>query len=482
MKNVLKRSICLTLLIFLIPQLCCAASAGASKCYNWSFKRGKNGERPSLMFGDKIAEHKNILALGREDEKNIYLTFDAGYPCDNLTRILDVLKKHSAPGAFFILPAIIKFSPETALRMANEGHLVCNHSYTHKNVSRFTSVEPLKAELTKLEDEYRALTGKEMSKYFRPPEGAFSKQTLDFCEELGYKTVFWSFAYADWDNNKQKSPEWAKNKILSSVHNGMVMLLHPNSSTNALILDDVLTELENRGYSFRDLDHLKASLKAEPTANSYELLEEYKKKGIAFSDAPEAGKVLALTFDDGPDPNYTPLILDILKKYGVKGTFFVLGSNAEKYPDLIRRIIDEGHEIGIHTYSHLYPNESNVDEVINEIKRTEQYLLDNFAYQPKLFRPPGGAYNAKLMDAVNEIGYKYVLWSWRINTLDWSSPPVQNVVNAILDNVSDGSVILLHDAVFGNSPTPGALDIVIPRLQSDGWSFSTVSDIIPNLN
>ena len=458
------------------------AKAESAKQYNWCFKSGKNGRRPSLMFGDPIANHKNILAIGRENEKNIYLTFDAGYPCESLTKILDTLKKHSAPAAFFILPAIMEYSPETALRMADEGHLVCNHSYTHKNVSRFKTSGPLKEELTKLEDEYKKLTGKEMAKYFRPPEGAFTAQTLDFCEELGYKTVFWSFAYADWDKNKQKPPEIAKKKILDSVHNGMVMLLHPNSETNAFILDDVLTELENRGYSFKTLDDLNLSVASERAANSYKLLEEYKEKGIAFSDNPKAGKVLSLTFDDGPDPVYTPQILDILKKYGAKGTFFVLGSNAEEYPGIIQRILDEGHEIGIHTYSHLTPNESNVNEVIEEIKRTEQYLTDNFNYRPKLFRAPGGAYNVKIMDAVNDTGYKYVLWSWKINTLDWSSPPVQNVVDAILNNVSDGSVILLHDAVYGNSPTPKALETVIPKLQSEGWAFVTVSDIIPNTN
>jgi peptidoglycan-N-acetylmuramic acid deacetylase len=141
--------------------------------------------------------------------------------------------------------------------MADEGHLVCNHTTSHGDMSKITDIEAFKRELGGIETLYNETYGLEMKKYFRPPEGAFSQQTLEFCEELGYTPVFWSFAYADWDNGKQPNPEKAKEKIFSQLHNGMVMLLHPTSKTNADILDDVITEIKSRGYSFGTLNELK---------------------------------------------------------------------------------------------------------------------------------------------------------------------------------------------------------------------------------
>ena len=227
----------------------------ASNGYNWHFKSSQDGTPPTLLGGNHIANHQAILSLGSPDEKVIYLTFDAGYSTPNVEKILDVLKEEDVSAAFFILPAIYKYTPEVAKRMVDEGHLVCNHTKTHKNVSAL-SFDEFKSELLELEAEYEKYTGNKMAKYFRPPEGAFSESTLDYCEKLGYKCVFWSFAYADWDNNAQKSPEWAKEKILSSIHNGEVMLLHPNSKTNADILQDIIRELKSQGYTFGTLDKL----------------------------------------------------------------------------------------------------------------------------------------------------------------------------------------------------------------------------------
>jgi peptidoglycan-N-acetylmuramic acid deacetylase len=210
------------------------------------------------MSGNPIANHPSILAAGDTEEKVIYLTFDAGYSTENVEKILDVLKEEEVTAAFFILPAIYKYTPEVAKRMSEEGHLVCNHTYSHKNVANL-SFEEFKKELSSIESEYQKATGNKMAKFFRPPEGAFSESTLEYCEKLGYKCVFWSFAYADWDNNAQKSPEWAKEKILSSAHCGEVMLLHPNSKTNADILKDVIRELKSQGFTFESLNHLSKS-------------------------------------------------------------------------------------------------------------------------------------------------------------------------------------------------------------------------------
>ena len=141
--------------------------------------------------------------------------------------------------------------------MKEDGHLICNHTYTHKDITKLTK-EQFEGELKRLENAVLQCTGTPLDKYFRPPEGRFSQETMKFAQELGYKTIFWSFAYADWDNAKQPSTETAKQKILSNIHNGAVILLHPTSSTNAMILGDVIRELKSQGFRFGTLDELTA--------------------------------------------------------------------------------------------------------------------------------------------------------------------------------------------------------------------------------
>ena len=189
-------------------------------------------------------------------DKVVYLTFDAGYENGNVEKILDILKEENVSGAFFILGNLIQRNPDLVRRMADEGNLVCNHTNHHKDMTKFDTVEEFGKELSSLEELYYQSTGKEMSKYYRPPEGKFDERSLQFASSLGYKTIFWSLAYADWDNQNQPSAEYAKEKILSRIHNGAVILLHPTSKTNALILKDVIQSLKKMGYRFGTLDEL----------------------------------------------------------------------------------------------------------------------------------------------------------------------------------------------------------------------------------
>lgn len=239
------------------------SAMGNNEKINWFFKTRGENTRPEILGGSYLPQDYGALYIGNENDKTVYLTFDAGYSNENVEKILDVLKKHEIKAAFFILPGIIKNSPETVKRMSCEGHLICNHSTSHSDMAEITDIEKFKAELSGVEEYYKELTGFEMSKYFRPPEGSFSVKTLKFCEELGYTPVFWSFAYADWDDSKQANPEKAKTKIISCLHDGMVLLLHPTSKTNAEILDDVITEISSRGYSFGTLDELKEKTKPQ---------------------------------------------------------------------------------------------------------------------------------------------------------------------------------------------------------------------------
>lgn len=259
MKRILRFGSLLFTIIILFSVTVNAQNNGV---YNWYCVRNKDHKQPRLdgeisfieQYGGYHVDKKH-----RDDnsEKVVYLTFDAGYENGNVTKILDVLKEENVPGAFFVLGNLITSNTDLIKRMINEGHMVCNHTYSHKNMTKFTK-EQFAEELKKLEDVYTEYTGAVMPKYYRPPEGKFSLDNMKYANELGYKTIFWSFAYADWDNNKQMSPEAAKEKILSNIHNGAVILLHPTSATNAAILGDVIKELKNQGYGFGTLDDLTA--------------------------------------------------------------------------------------------------------------------------------------------------------------------------------------------------------------------------------
>lgn len=190
-------------------------------------------------------------------DKVVYLTFDVGYENGNVARVLDALQSEGATGAFFVLGHVAEENPELIRRMHEEGHLVCNHTFSHK-VLVDEPGEVLSAELERLEKACLESAEVTVAKYFRPPEGRFDRAMLETVQGLGYKTVFWSFAYPDWDNRRQPDPDWAKNKILENMHNGAVLLLHPTSATNAEILGDVLRTLRCEGYRFGSLDELTA--------------------------------------------------------------------------------------------------------------------------------------------------------------------------------------------------------------------------------
>lgn len=190
------------------------------------------------------------------DEKILYLTFDAGFENGNTPAILDALKKHNAPATFFVVGNYLNTSPELIKRMVDEGHIVGNHTYHHPDMSKISTKEDFEKEITDVEKKYKEITGKDMVKFYRPPQGKYSKSNLQMAKDMGYKTFFWSLAYVDWDQNNQPSKEEAFDKLLKRVHPGAIVLLHSTSSTNGQILDELLTKWEEMGYTFQSLDTL----------------------------------------------------------------------------------------------------------------------------------------------------------------------------------------------------------------------------------
>ncbi len=226
--------------------------------FHWYCKPTKDHTPPPLPPEFAFIEDVGGVYLDKsasDTNKVIYLTFDAGYENGNIAKILDILKKHGAKGTFFVLENLVRRDTELINRMFDEGHTVANHTMKHKNMAG-ASRELFEAELGGLEALCKELTGHEVAKLYRPPEGTFDKSDLEIVSEMGYRTVFWSCAYADWDNNKQPSAESAMKTLMDRLHNGEILLLHPTSATNAAILDEFLTKLEEQGYRFGDLTEL----------------------------------------------------------------------------------------------------------------------------------------------------------------------------------------------------------------------------------
>lgn len=249
----------LALLFTLMPAYATKTDTAETTSYNWYCCRTKNGEAPRLAPEfSLIREHQCVFYNDRtaDGDRVIYLTFDAGYINENVISILDTLEAHQAQGAFFILDHVIEASPDVVRRMAESGHLVCNHTMRHHDMSKVTDCDAFAKELAGLAERYRNCTGQEMPMFYRPPEGKFSPLNLSFADSLGYTTVFWSFAYADWDNDRQPDCDAALQKILKGTHNGEILLLHPTSATNAAILDRLLTAWEEQGYRFGSLNEL----------------------------------------------------------------------------------------------------------------------------------------------------------------------------------------------------------------------------------
>ena len=170
--------------------------------------------------------------------------------------MLDILKEENVKGNFFILSNLICKNKDLVQRMIDDNHVVANHTSKHKDITKFEKIEEFKEELEKIENLYEKEFGCKMEKFFRPPEGKFDEQSLKWAKELGYKTVFWSFAYEDWDNSNQMNKQTAMRKIIDNIHNGEVMLLHPTSDTNVSILKELIIELKSQGFKFGDLKTL----------------------------------------------------------------------------------------------------------------------------------------------------------------------------------------------------------------------------------
>ena len=223
---------------------------------SWGLSFRQEGYAPIAPASPRELARVDAAYLGDTNQKVIYLTFEAGYENGSTAKILDTLKKHNVPAAFFLVGNYMQTHPDLVKRMADEGHIVGNHTMHHPDMSKISTEDAFRKELVGVEVLYKEITGKEMPKYYRPPQGVYSQKNLEMAQKMGYKTVFWSLAYVDWNNDSQPTAEFAFSKLLPRTHNGAVVLLHSTSQTNAQILDELLTKWKALGYTFASVDQL----------------------------------------------------------------------------------------------------------------------------------------------------------------------------------------------------------------------------------
>ena len=233
-----------------------ASQALSNKKTGWGIKRAENHEQPDLGSSNiKLLQEYGGIAMGNNEDKYVYLTFDNGYEAGYTSQLLDILKENNVKAAFFITAHYLNTAPDLVERMIDEGHIVGNHTVNHKSMPDLDD-EKIKEEIMNLHTAVYEKFNYEM-KYIRPPMGEFSERSLEIIKALGYTTTMWSLAYDDWDENKQGRENYGKDKVISNIHNGSIILLHANSVDNSNILSDCIKQIREMGYEFKSLDEFK---------------------------------------------------------------------------------------------------------------------------------------------------------------------------------------------------------------------------------
>jgi peptidoglycan-N-acetylmuramic acid deacetylase len=244
-------------LLFCIIESVATAESYSNQPINWGLKKSTTGvpAEAGKAWDDLLAKH-GAFYKANPSKKEIYLTFDNGYENGYTAQILDVLKKEKVPVTFFVTGHYLETAPDLVKRMATEGHIVGNHSWSHPDLTK-SSNEQMVEELEKVRKKAEELTGNKTMKYIRPPRGVFSDRTLAIAKQQGYTHAFWSLAYVDWNTDQQKGAQYAYDNIMKQMHPGAVILLHTVSKDNADALERVIQDVKKEGYTFKSLDDLK---------------------------------------------------------------------------------------------------------------------------------------------------------------------------------------------------------------------------------
>lgn len=276
-------------------------------------------------------------------------------------------------------------------------------------------------------------------------------------------------------NIKKKGDEWMKERIVKWLLVMGFVFCFPITdimSVNAL--------QDNAGRDLSDFKVENGNSERDPEQPVDLRILQQRYPEIFFTQGPTDQKQIALTFDDGPDPRFSNDVLDVLKQYNVPATFFVLGSKAVANPEIVKRMQNEGHVIGNHTYAH--PNlveEADLETLEREVTRTEDALNEIIGYRTKLFRPPFGFLYNELVEKLGNMNYYVIAWS--VDSLDWQEDPPEVITSKVVDNIHPGAIILMHDGAESSGDRTNtilSLQQIIPILQEQGYEFVTVPDLL----
>ena len=225
-----------------------------ASAYGWGISKNNQHKVPDVGFYKNEIEGTDSYYVGSE-EKKIYLTFDAGYDNGNIEKIVKILKEYEVPATFFSTGDFLERNPDLVKLIDENGLIIGNHMYSHKDITKISD-EVLKEEITKVEEIFKSITGKEMIKLFRPPKGEFTKEALLKVKNLGYKTFFWSIAYLDWNTKDQKGEDYTYNSVINNLHDGAIILMHSVSDDNVKCLPKIIEKARTLGYTFDSLENI----------------------------------------------------------------------------------------------------------------------------------------------------------------------------------------------------------------------------------
>ena len=470
-----------------------------------------DGNRPPYPVNLQKKYGKYSVNYIAPDDGNVYLTFDCGYEYTATdengnkyrvtARILDVLKEKNVKAVFFITLHYAESQPDLVRRMIDEGHIVGNHTCYHPVMPK-QSINRMVSEVMNLHNYVKEHFNYEMF-LFRFPSGEFSEHSLALLQSLGYTSVFWSFAYRDWETESQPDPADSLKRITNAHHSGAIYLLHAISTTNATILGDFIDNLRGLGYTLtlfqgenpkepdngnelignlytRDqlnaLDNTNQTYGPGSAAGgirptyAIDMEEKFGQKYDAHFIAPDDGKVY-LTFSCGYEhENLTETVLDILLEKNVKAVFFINMHYAKSNYDLVRRMIDEGHIIANHTTGHYTLAELSIDAVVQEIMSLHEYVRETYGYEMNMFRPPSGYYSERVLAIAQSLGYTTVNWSFAY--YDWEpedQPDMEESKAKLIDWAHSGAIYALHTVSETNAQI---LADVIDGIRDKGLEFA----------
>lgn len=383
------------------------------------------------------------------DEKRIALSFDATWGTENTDRLLEILDRHGVKTTFFLAGHWIESYPDYVRKIAEAGHEIGTHSYAHPHMNQLTP-EQIRADLQKNHDLLKAITGKD-PELFRPPFGEYSNKVLEVADSFGYYTIQWSIDSLDW---KDLSAGTMVRRVLDNLNPGEIVLFHNAGRHTPEAVDTLLGELKARGYEvvpvgeliYRDHYYIEphSGVQRSTLPKSPDAAESAAAvpQGAVFQvpDAPGMASFV-VNVDWGED--LIPAMLDLFAREGVTVTFFVTGRWAERFPELVRAMVDAGHEVANHGLTHAHPKQLSQRELEEHIVANHELLTRlTGGAAVRLYAPPYGEWDARIVGKARELGFYTVLWS--LDTIDWQDPSPETIVRRVGEPLQAGSIVLMH--------------------------------------